>query len=100
MSAIQELLGNIKKIERKASPLPETQVIKTSSYVQLPDTKRVASPHPIDPDPDVRMEIESRRDAYDEDFDDSKLPRVEFNEQSCKIRNRFKAAKYFEVRLQ
>ena len=64
---------------------------KTANYVQLPEPTtsqaRIASPVAMEPDQsDSRMEIESRRDAYDEDFDDSKLPRVEFNEQSCKIR--------------
>ena len=62
------------------------------NYVIIPE--KPSKPHtpPIDrvntpePEQDNQPITAPNRTTYDDDFDDSKLPRVEFNEQACKTR--------------
>ena len=54
-----------------------------SQKPHTPPIDRVNTPEPEQENPSITA---PSRTAYDDDFDDSKLPRVEFNEQACKTR--------------
>lgn len=69
--------------ERKSYVIIPEKPSKPHSVSHTPPIDRVKTPEPEQESQPISA---PSRTTYDDDFDDSKLPRVEFNEQACKTR--------------